>query len=185
MKRFIIILFLLAPLIFSAQIGGTLKVEVVSKGILRTPIDSAKITIVVSGRDSLIGYSDSTGHCRIKPVTSGVYELTVEKQGFSTVIFRGIIVSENKTTYLEGANDVELSPLETKPISPIKKKTSETLNISVQPVSGLRTRHHLIKQPRKFFEAVLLSGKRKFLLYIPERTHIQKIFPVSEICEYL
>lgn len=123
MKTLFFISFLFLPMLSSAQYGGSLKIQVIAKGEAKTPLDSVKITAVTSGRDTLVMYTDSTGQCYATLVWKGIYHLTVEKNGYATLIVKGIGVINNETTYLTGPYAIKLSPIELNtPVQEEKKK---------------------------------------------------------------
>jgi hypothetical protein len=111
MKKLILFLFLVLPIVSFAQLGGTLKILVIEKKT-GTPLDSVKISCVTSGRDTVVLYTDSVGRCIQNSMFRGIYHLIVERNGYETLNVKGVGITNGETTYLTGDFAIKLSPIE-------------------------------------------------------------------------
>jgi len=129
MKNIFLILFFSIPVFISAQSGGQIKGKVTDGSICNSEscngLTGVRIKIYSSlMHDTLYTSTDSIGQFSIKPLSGGVYIVVAEKQGFTSVIYKGVIVSEGKTTYLQNPS-IKIYPIgyqEPKPEKIVRKK---------------------------------------------------------------
>lgn len=97
----VLILALLLPAAATAQIAGSIS------GVVRDPDGAAIVgaTATVRGaalqRDSLSATTGADGRYRLSPLPAGDYELTLEKQGFRTLVIEGVRVAINRALTLD------------------------------------------------------------------------------------
>lgn len=91
----------------TAQSGGGIKGKVVDKAT-REGIPFAVVTVSMNGVNAGGAQTDLDGEFQIKPLGAGVYIVKVQYTGYQTYEKKGVIVSDLKTTYLTGENQVEL-----------------------------------------------------------------------------
>jgi hypothetical protein len=115
MRIILVFLFLFISFSIFAQSGGAIRPHVIlwrcdeKVGCTATPqLDSVKITAYIPGTtDTLRGVTDSLGKFCFKPIPGGIYTIRAELNGFISREYKGVIVSENKTTYL----CIEMTPV--------------------------------------------------------------------------
>ena len=99
----VLILVLLLPTTAVAQVAGSIS------GLVTDPSGDAieEVRVTVRGpalqRDQLSAATGSDGRYRLSPLPAGVYELTLEKQGFRTLVLEGVRVAINQTVILDHA----------------------------------------------------------------------------------
>jgi hypothetical protein len=101
-------LFLFISFSIYAQSGGAIRPHVILKGsdektgCTATPqLDSVEIIVYIPGTtDTFRGVTDSLGKLCLKPIPAGTYVLKARLNGFFPCEYRGVIVGENKTTYI-------------------------------------------------------------------------------------
>jgi hypothetical protein len=128
MRNIIILLFILVPFFLFAQQGGGIRPSVIEyKDVQRTPcheaplLDSVEITCYIPGtNDTFRTRTDSAGELRIKHMPPGVYTMAAKVPGYLPSEYKGVIISDNKYTYL-CFEMVRVPALDTKP----KKRKSK------------------------------------------------------------
>jgi hypothetical protein len=138
MKNGLLIILFLIPVFLSAQKGGCAVVRFIDAGT-GDSLDSVKIIlrgnyitydtisvkhtapnvseIVTKEKSSVPVYYDSafsiTARWKSGKLPAGVYTMTIEKSGYQTCIYHGVIISDLKTTYFDNP-PVELLPVDYK-----------------------------------------------------------------------
>jgi len=64
------------------------------------PVDSVCVKVCEAGSDTIIAWTDTLGSFKIRPLEAGTYTVLLEKSGYLSFPIKGVIVSENKCTYL-------------------------------------------------------------------------------------
>jgi hypothetical protein len=103
----VLVILLTSVTVASAQEGGAIKGKVVDKAT-REGIPFAVVTVSKDGVMAGGSQTDLNGDFQIKPLTPGTYTLKVQFTGYQPVEVKGIVVSDGKTTYLQGAQQIEM-----------------------------------------------------------------------------
>ena len=129
--------------------GGTLQLQVTTPSPQFVPIENAKVKIFkIRGKGTFsnsIQITDASGQCRYDNLPSGLYYVTVRKDGYHTTI--SMTVQENRMTTAavkfpisNGTADTNvLPPQETDPKWVMRGKIFET-DFQQTPVSGVEVR---------------------------------------------
>ncbi|MCX6311774.1 MAG: TonB-dependent receptor [Bacteroidetes bacterium] len=105
---FVLAILLAGVTVSTAQSGGGIKGKVIDKAT-REGIPFAVVTVSMNGVTAGGTQTDLDGEFQIKPLAAGVYIVKIQYTGYQSVEQKGVIVSDLKTTYLIGANQIELS----------------------------------------------------------------------------
>lgn len=101
-KLYVVLAVLLASIsVASAQSGGEIKGKVVDKAT-REGIPFAVVTVSKDGVNAGGTQTDLNGEFRIKPLGAGTYTVKIQFSGYQPLEVKGVVVSELKTTYLNG-----------------------------------------------------------------------------------
>lgn len=101
-KLYVVLAILLASVtVASAQSGGEIKGKVVDKAT-REGVPFAVVTVTKDGVNAGGTQTDLNGEFRIKPLAAGTYIVKIQFTGYQPVEVKGVVVSELKTTYLNG-----------------------------------------------------------------------------------
>lgn len=153
-KLYVVLVILLASVtIASAQDGGAIKGKVIDKAT-GEGVPFAVVTVIKDGVTSGGGQTDINGEFLIKPLAPGVYVVKVQFTGYQPVDIQGVVVSDLKTTYLTGSNQIELTT------SSIEMKTAVIVAYKeplIDPDSksgGTVTREEFLAMPSKNINSV-------------------------------
>jgi Carboxypeptidase regulatory-like domain/TonB-dependent Receptor Plug Domain len=84
-----------------AQSGGEIKGKVVDKAT-REGVPFAVVTVTKDGVNAGGAQTDFNGEFKIKPLAAGTYIVKIQYTGYQPIEVKGVVVSELKTTYLNG-----------------------------------------------------------------------------------
>lgn len=107
MRTIFILLFILFHSFLFAQKGGAIRPDVTQKidgkpYCYKGPVlDSIELFAFIPGTtDTIRGISDSVGSAFLKPIPPGIYTVAAKAPGYVPAEYKGVIVSDMKTTYL-------------------------------------------------------------------------------------
>lgn len=144
-----IILLLSTTLASNAQSGGDIKGKVVDKST-REGVPFAVVTCSKDGVNAGGTTTDLDGNFTLKPLSAGKYNVKVQYTGYQPSEMQGIIVSENKTSYIT----VDMTPTSVQLKDVVIISYKEPLIDPDTKSGGTVTREEFLAMPSKNINSV-------------------------------
>ena len=153
-KFYVILAVLLASVTGAyAQSGGAIKGKVIDKAT-REGIPFAVVTVSMNGVTAGGTQTDLNGEFQIKPLSAGVYSVKVQYTGYQPVEIKGVVVSELKTTYLTGDQQIQLASSSVTMTEAVIVDYKEPLIDPDTKSGGTVTREEFLAMPSKNINSV-------------------------------
>src|SRR5574337_1217597 len=153
-KLYVVLVILLASVtVASAQASGAMKGKVVDKAT-KEGIPVAIVTVTKDGVASGGAQTDIDGNFLIKPLDPGTYVVKVQFTGYQPVQITGVIVLDQKTTYLEGSQQIEMSASSVEMKEAVIVEYKEPLIDKDYKSGGTVTREEFLAMPSKNINSV-------------------------------
>ncbi|MDQ3108646.1 MAG: carboxypeptidase regulatory-like domain-containing protein [Bacteroidota bacterium] len=153
-KLYVLLAILLAGVTSSfAQSGGGINGKVIDKAT-REGVPFAVVTVSMNGVTAGGAQTDLDGEFTIKPLNAGVYVVKVQYTGYQPVEYKGVIVSDLKTTYLTGASQIELTATSVTMSEAVIIDYKEPLIDPDTKSGGTVTREEFLAMPSKNINSV-------------------------------
>lgn len=153
-KLYVVLAILLAGVTAAyAQSGGAIKGKVIDKAT-REGVPFAVVTVSLNGVTAGGAQTDLDGEFQIKPLTAGSYIVKVQYSGYQPVEVKGVIVSDLKTTYLTGDQQIELSATSVTMAEAVIVDYKEPLIDPDTKSGGTVTREEFLAMPSKNINSV-------------------------------
>jgi len=152
-KLYVVLAFLLASVsIVIAQSGGGIKGKVIDK-TTREGIPFAVVTVSLNGINAGGTTTDLNGEFQIKPLVAGIYLMKIQYTGYQPVEYKGVIVSDLKTTYFTDP-PIEMSATSVTMTEAVIVDYKEPLIDPDTKSGGTVTREEFLAMPSKNIQAV-------------------------------
>ncbi|CAN5769141.1 hypothetical protein BH11BAC7_BH11BAC7_17280 [soil metagenome] len=153
-KFYVVLAILLAGVTTSfAQSGGGIQGKVIDKST-REGVPFAVVTVSMNGVTAGGAQTDLDGEFTIKPLNAGVYTVKVQYTGYQPVEYKGVIVSDLKTTYLTGGSQIELAATSVTMAEAVIIDYKEPLIDPDTKSGGTVTREEFLAMPSKNINSV-------------------------------
>ena len=154
-KLYIVLAVLLASVsIGFAQSGGGIKGKVIDK-TTREGIPFAVVTVSMNGVTAGGTQTDLNGEFQIKPLAAGIYTMKIQYTGYQPVEYKGVIVSDLKTTYFDNPQPpIEMSPTSVTMTEAVIVDYKEPLIDPDTKSGGTVTREEFLAMPSKNINSV-------------------------------
>jgi len=153
-KIYVILAILLASVtVASAQSGGAIKGKVIDKST-REGVPFAVVTVSMNGVTAGGTTTDLNGDFQIKPLAAGVYIVKVQYTGYQPVEIKNVLVSDLKTTYLIGDNQIQLAASSVTMTEAVIVDYKEPLIDPDTKSGGTVTREEFLAMPSKNINSV-------------------------------
>ncbi len=150
---FVLAILLAGVTVATAQSGGGIKGKVIDKAT-REGVPFAVVTVSLNGVTAGGAQTDLDGEFQIKPLNAGSYIVKIQYTGYQSVEYKGVIVSDLKTTYLTGESQIELSATSVTMAEAVIVDYKEPLIDPDTKSGGTVTREEFLAMPSKNINSV-------------------------------